>query len=137
MTIFIWDENFVTVKTIDDFDSLLWTERYNGAGDFELYTSATPELIEFCKIGYHIHIVESSYLMIIENTEIDSGEEGANLIVKGRSLESMLDRRIIWKQTNLKGKFQAGIKKLVNQNVISPSIAARKFPNFIFVFPFE
>lgn len=71
--------------------------------------------------------------MIIDERIINSDiESGYTLMIRGRSLEFILDRRIIWVQTNLNGNFQNSIQKLLNENVISPIIADRKISNFIF-----
>ena len=71
--------------------------------------------------------------MIIEKLLINSDIENGNTItVSGRSLESLLERRIVWNRTTLSGNLQKGIKKLLNENVISPSDSNRKIDNFIF-----
>lgn len=71
--------------------------------------------------------------MIIEKIQITSDvEDGNHVTVTGRSLESILDRRIVWGQKTISGNLQNGIKTLLNENVISPSDSNRKIPNFIF-----
>ena len=72
-------------------------------------------------------------MMIVEKIQITSDtEDGNHVTVTGRSLESILDRRIVWGQKLLSGNLQNGIKTLLNENVISPSDSNRKIPNFIF-----
>ena len=71
--------------------------------------------------------------MVIESLTIDTdSEQGDHLTVSGRSLESILDRRVIWNYTELSGNLQNGIEKLLNENVINPSVADRKIANLIF-----
>jgi hypothetical protein len=71
--------------------------------------------------------------MIIEDPQIECDvEEGNHLIVTGRSLESILARRIVWDTTVLTGNFQDGILKLLTENVITPTITDRAISNFIF-----
>jgi hypothetical protein len=73
--------------------------------------------------------------MIIESISIDSeSEEGTDVIISGRSLESLLTRRIVWNQKSFTDEYnlQNAVKMLLNENVISPQIAARQIPNFIF-----
>ena len=71
--------------------------------------------------------------MIIEDLAVDSDtEDGDHLIVTGRSLESILERRIIWGQKVLTGNLQDAIETLLNESIISPSITERKIDNFIF-----
>ncbi len=72
--------------------------------------------------------------MIIEGAEIQSSaEDGNSILVTGRSLESMLTRRIVWETTDLDGSLQDGVKKLLEDAIIKPTIAARKIENFVFV----
>ena len=71
--------------------------------------------------------------MIIEKLRITSdAEDGNHITVTGRSLESILDRRIVWGQKTISGNLQNGIRTLLNENVISPSDSSRKISNFIF-----
>lgn len=133
MEVWILNENFQSIIDLDVYESLIWTERYNGAGDFEIYTPVDTELLKNIRQNYYVWLEESDQTMIIEEIQVETDvESGNHLIISGRSLESILDRRIIWKQTNLNGNLQNGIKKLITENAISPSIAERKIPNLIF-----
>lgn len=133
MNILVLDENLASVAIIDSFESLIWTDRYYEAGDFELYTAASVRLLQILKPDYYLWIKESEHMMIIEGVEISSNpEEGNKLIVTGRSLESILDRRIILGQTNVDDTLQNGIKKILKMNIINPIDETRKINNFIF-----
>lgn len=131
--ILVLNPNLETIKIIDTIKSLIWTDRYYGAGDFEIYTPVNLELMSFLQQDHYLWRKGSEHLMIIESIEIECDlEEGDHLIVTGRSLESILDRRIVWEQTILTGNFQDAIQTLLNENVISPAIEDRKISNFIF-----
>ena len=133
MAALIMDKDFKALVVIDDYESFIWTDRYDQYGDFELYGPASAAFFEHTKDGYYIWSDKSEHVMIIEKNEIKSDvESGTHVTVTGRSLESLLDRRIIWKQTTLTGNLQNGIKKLLNANVISPSDKNRQIPNFVF-----
>lgn len=137
MEAYILNKNFEIVSLLDSYTSFIWTDRYYGAGDFEVYIPASVENINRFKIGYYLWNRDSEHMMIIEDRKITSDiETGNNLTVTGRSLESLLDRRIIWNQTVIKESsdqsFQNGIKKILNQNVISPSLEKRRIDNFKF-----
>ncbi len=133
MDILVLNTNLEAVAAVDTFESLLWTDRYCGNGEFEIYTLATNELITWLREDYYLWLKESNHQMIIEGIQIKSDSElGNRLVVTGRSLESLLDRRIIWGQTVLTGNLQDGIEKLLNENVISPVISDRTIDNFIF-----
>ena len=134
MEFLILDENLNASSVLDTYESILWTDRYNKCGDFEIYTSMSYTILNQIKQDYYIWTRDSEHVMIVEDIQITSdSEDGSNLIVVGRSLESILDRRIIWKQTVLSGNFQNGVKKLLDENVISPTDTNRKINNFIFV----
>lgn len=129
----VLNPNFETIKNIDTLKSLIWTDRYYGAGDFEIYTPVNLELMSFLQQDYYLWRKGSEHLMLIESMEIECDiEEGDHLIVTGKSLEFILDRRIVWEQTILTGNFQNAVQTLLNENVISPAIEDRKISNFIF-----
>ena len=134
MELVILNTSFEVVDVIDVFESLIWTERYNKYGDFELYMPYKSEILNYVKHNYYACTQESEHMMIIENKEIKTETEtGGHITVSGRSLESILDRRIIWNKTILSGNFQNGIKRLLIENIISPEIADRKIKNFKFI----
>lgn len=133
MNAYIMDTNFKVLCVVDDYESFIWSDRYCAYGDFEIYAPAKAAFYEFIQKEYYIWCSESEHLMIIEKVEINTDiEDGNHLTVSGRSLESILDRRIVWTQTILDGNFQNGIKKLLTDNIISPANTARKIDNFIF-----
>lgn len=131
MELLVLDESFEPFSIIDTYNSLIWTDRYNECGDFELFTAMSMDLLNVIKQDYYIRRPDSDHVMIIEKIEIDTDvEDGNTITITGRSLESLLDRRIVWNETSLSGSFQDGIEKLLNENVISPSNESRKIPNF-------
>lgn len=133
MELLIMDENFAGVSTLDIFESLIWTDRYYAYGDFEIYMPCSEKMLSTLKQDMYLYLRESEHIMIIEDIQIDTDvEDGAHLTVTGRSLESILDRRVIWNLTTLSGGLQAGIKQLLNENAIAPSDPARVIPNLIF-----
>ena len=133
MEFLVLNTKFETVAILDVFESFIWTDRYSKCGDFEIYTSSDRQIIETLKEDFYIWTEDSEHVMIIENRKIITDvEEGNKFLVSGRSLESILDRRIIWNQILLDGDFQTQIKRLLTENVINPSDSNRKISNFIF-----
>lgn len=134
MELFVLNANFESIAVIDTYESMIWTDRYNAYGDFEIYFAMDESLLEYIKEDYYLWLKESDHSMIIEDIKIDADtEEGNRLIVTGRSLESILERRIIWGQRIFSGNLQNAIQTMLNENIISPSVADRKIANFIFV----
>lgn len=133
MNLFVLNQNLDAIAVVDSYKSFLWTERYYEQGDFEIYTLMREGVLDYIKQDYYLQRGDSDRLMIIEKIQIATDvEEGNTLTVSGRSLESILDRRIVWGQKTITGNLQSGIQTLLNENIISPTKETRKISNFIF-----
>jgi len=133
MELLVLNTDFQSIAVIDTYESLIWTDRYNEYGDFEIYFAMDTGLLEYLKEDNYLWLKDSEHCMIIEDIKIDADTEDSNhLIVTGRSLESILERRIIWGQRIFNGDLQSAIQTMLNENIISPSITDRKISNFIF-----
>lgn len=145
MQLFVLDKSFEVVSLCDTFSSLIWTERYSGYGDFELYLPASIENINMFPRGFYLSLIEPPVydkngkkievrndVMIVEKTELSTDlEEGDRLVVSGRSLESLLLRRVIPKKVKYESiDPREIIKTILNENIIEPSEPARKIHNF-------
>lgn len=125
---------FSIVHSLDVYESLIWTDRYNSFGDFELVLPTTDELLLYLASTAYMRVEESEHLMVLEDVELSTdAEEGDRLVVTGRSLESILDRRIVWEPTILQGYLHDELKQLLEDNAISPSDNARDIPGLTFV----
>lgn len=133
MELLVLNTSFQSIGIVDSFDSLLWTDRYFKCGDFEIYTAVDTTLLNLLREDCYLWLKESDRVMIVEGRQIKADiEDGNHLIVTGRSLESILERRIVWAQTVLSGSFQDAIQRLLNENIISPTDTSRQIPNFVF-----
>lgn len=133
MDIHVLNENFETIAVIDQYESLLWTDRYSSPGDFEIYTPVSELMLTYPKVNNYLRYGETEHLMIIEDITIESNvEEGNHIKIVGRSLESILDRRAIVSEVNLSGNLQNGVKSLIVSNIINPSDSNRRIANFRF-----
>lgn len=131
---FILDTAYQAVAVLDTFQSRIWTDRYNAYGDFEVYIPAIMPVCSFLKEGYYLYSPDlSDRMMIIEDIQLKCDpEDGDFYTVTGRSLESILARRVVWGYREITGNLQDGVKALLNENVINPTKITRKIPNFQF-----
>lgn len=133
MNIMVLNENFENIYILDSYKSLIWTERYNEAGDFELYTELTGEVLQYVTKGCYLSIKDSDRIMIVSEISITSDlDTGRFIQITGYSLEKILDRRIVWEMRSLNTNLQNAIKTLINENFISPKDSARKISNMVF-----
>ncbi len=132
MDLYILNKALETIGIIDVYTSLIWNKKYFECGDFELYLPVTSETIDLLSRDNYIIRDDDDAVMIIQNIEITTDAENGNyLLVSGSSLESILKRRIIWKQTTLNTTIESAIRTLVYENAISPEITERAIPNLI------
>ena len=113
MELLVLNTDFESVAVIDTYESMIWTDRYNAYGDFEIFFAMDTQLLQYLKEDYYLWLKDSEHCMIIEDIKINADtEEGNHLIITGRSLESILERRIIWGQRIFNGNLQKGIPGL-------------------------
>ena len=125
------DKNRQQIGYVDNFTSLVWADRYNQLGDFTLDVSPTYENLNLFQEDYYVRLADGDIRrpMVIEKLTIANDiEKGPTLTVKGSSLEHILERRIVWGLCSIEGDFQNGIKKVLNENAISPTDKTRKLP---------
>lgn len=121
MNLIIMNQNFEKTYVLDSYESLLWVDKFYEAGTFEIYTPFAQEILDFVKADYYIQSEFSDHTMIVEDISISSDiENGSKIKIIGRDISSILDRRIIWKRTNIDGNLQDGIIKMLEDNVIFP-----------------
>lgn len=132
----VLNTDFEIIGVVDTYESFIWTDRWNTYGDFELYTSFDYNLLQLCQQDYYIQIDDSEHTMIIEGVQVETDSEtGIHLRITGRSLESILDRRIVWKQTtvNANTKFETAIKNIIDKSFgtsgVAPDPGANKVAN--------
>lgn len=132
MNIEVLDQNFDLIAVISEYESFIWTDRYNKPGDFEIYSPISAENLQYLVRDNYIRLDTSEHLMIIEDIVYQSSAEGKHVQIVGRSLESILDRRIVWGKMDLEGNLQQEIQKLFDANIINASIVERRINNFVF-----
>ena len=126
----ILDNSYQRIAEIDDYISFIWTTRYYAPGDFELCVDISR--LEYIKIGYYVSQKDNSYPCIIEKIEIKRTEEGQEMIIaSGRSLESILERRVIANQQQITGDVIYSISTLLSYNVGPMAGANRQISNLI------
>lgn len=82
-------------KNIELYDSLIWTERFNTVGDFQITTGNIDEFMAKLPEGTMLTLAESNVAMVVEQHLIERKKNTpAKLTIKGRAFESILDRRV-------------------------------------------
>lgn len=82
-------------RLIENYDSLLWTERFNSTGDFQLVTGDVSTFMSLLPEGTLLSLRESNAVMIVETHKIERKKnQTTKLTITGRSFDSVLERRV-------------------------------------------
>lgn len=131
MEAYVLDQNFNTIGVVNSYSSLIWSERYFKAGEFELKTAIGSSCDKLTATDNYISVDDSDHIMIIEEVEsVSDDDEGFYLLKTGRSLESILERRIVWQQTILDTDLEDAIYTLLYNNFMDGAATERQIPNF-------
>lgn len=94
MDLYVLDASLRRTELVDDFESLIWTERYADVGDFQLSIYAERSSRALLTVGTRLAIQSSNRVMTIETIEDKVDSNGiAILAISGRSIEASLDDR--------------------------------------------
>ena len=121
--IYVLNTDFQVVGVVDAYESFIWTDRFYSYGDFELYTAFDSRILDICQQDYYLWIKQSEHMMIIEGIEIESDADNGNkLRITGRSLESIIDRRIVWQQMTIAANttLQDAVKRFLDDGFLVP-----------------
>ena len=133
MDLYILDSGFRQKAYVENYDSAIWSLRYSEYGDFEIHTVYGSPLVDKMFAGEYVLDKQSRTGMFIEDVEINTDTDSLpKIIFKGRSLESILERRIIWGRKKLYGKLQTIVSNLLTESIINPTNSDRRISNFVF-----
>lgn len=129
------DKLSITLEAIcDSFSSLLWDVEYYSCGAFEVYIAASPQNIEIFQTGRIVgRDDDKEHFGLIESVEIQTdAEDGDYLIVRGRFLMCLLERRIIYPTVNFtkETSYSDIIKSVVLFNAVVSGV--RRIPGLSF-----
>ena len=138
MNFYIYNEDLELIGVIEDHVSLVWSDRYDEIGDFELVIGYDFDIFKILKKDLFCSTDYSKHWGIIEKIEMGSDDDGNRQItVSGRMTETILERRIIVNKIDFgvreEGEYlQYAVKTILDDNVIEPNDSNRRINNFIF-----
>lgn len=128
--IIVLDRDLNRIGMIDNYESIIWANRYIDIGDCELYLPATTTALSLLQKGYYLARDDDDMVCRIESIEIDTDvETGNHLIVTGYDAKKIIDQRVVWSQMNIDGLVEDEIRTLVQKSVCAPNLYARQIKN--------
>ena len=127
MELKIFNKNIDFIGIVDTFTSFRYNHKFYDIGQCELHIPFSLEALEVLDIDNFIY-VNSKNSFIIHTRQINLNKDGSEYIqVIGKSLLSVLDRRIIYKQIIEKNNNVNNLTtRILNENVILPTDINRK-----------
>jgi hypothetical protein len=127
------DAQITPVVVIEEPVSLIWVTRFNTPGEFELYVPATTELFSLIKTNMGKLIVtrsDKTDIMYIEYIKlIESEETGDYLIIKGRTIDCIMEKRVIGYPTTFNNiAYHTMILQLIRENLSAPTVVTTDYP---------
>lgn len=129
MEVYVLNKSHFRIAVIDSFKSLIWTQRYYTAGDFELYMPADDSILPFIKQGFYLQREDDESIMVIERLRVKTdAENGDYFIISGRSLESIMIWRVLRQTFTLDstGSLNDAVSAIVDECFAE----GRQYPNF-------
>jgi hypothetical protein len=110
---------------IDTAESVIWVRRYDTPGEFELYFAADKDIFGIIKahIGHLIVTREDRQdVMYVEYAKLTESEEnGDRVLLKGRSIDCVMGRRVIGYPTYIvHTPLAVAIGQLIRENMTDP-----------------
>ena len=131
----VYDLNLNRKGYIENFYSLIWSRNYYESGKFELHcplTSDNMDLLQEDRIIAKDNTVESG---IIENIEYQ--DYSKKIIVKGRFLSSLLERRLIKSTFSFNGLTEVAMHNLVDYVTPIPNLHNSNLEGFDNIVTFQ
>ena len=120
---------FDNIGEVNQLNSLIWPDKFNGHASFELWAPITDENSEYFTKGNVLWCGgdNAAIVEIVKSSIDDKGAKTYN--VKGRTLEMLMTTRIIWGSYNAINKqASTAMYEIVNKNCVNPSDTKRKIP---------
>lgn len=113
--IYVYNRDVELLGIIDFFQSLRWRRKYYESGEFELHIPLDSRNFKYMIKDNLIIREDSIEVGIVESFTInDSGDNGVEIVLFGRFLSSILERRIIKNKIIHNGKILLGERKILN-----------------------
>lgn len=100
MDVFKLNSTFYPVDTVKlnlDSDTLIWTERYQQNGEFQIVVKDDIRILTALPVGSLISHTETLQVMIVEDHAIKrNSDKTLEVAVTGRSFEAFTENRVTW-----------------------------------------
>lgn len=94
--------------------SVVWIRKYFETGEFEIHVPITDDNVHLYKLGNIVWLQGAVEAGVIEDLKYEETSQLNAITVKGRFLESYMDRRIIHPTVNFTGRTEVAMRQLLD-----------------------
>lgn len=130
MELYVYNSEMVLQGIVEKIASLIWTRRYWTCGEFKLlvpYTEAHVRLLVKNNLIMKRGDTEAAEIRYVNINKNSQGLE--EIEVQGKFLVSWIGKRIVKKQIITTDTTQNILYRIVNENIVNPTDAARAIQN--------
>lgn len=117
--VLVYNDDWELQAVVDNYESLVWTDKAKECGDFELYMYYDPDLWKIITLGTFLRIQDSEHTMMVNKRDLkDTFEDAPRMIFTGKSMEYVTSRRVVYKQIDVTETPGDIVNKLLDENCI-------------------
>lgn len=120
MEVRIYSQDLKFLGISESATSVIWTRRYYDVGNFEIHTPVTEGNVNLYRLNNIVWILGAKEAGVIESIQFVQNAKTYEMTIKGRFLESYLDRRLIHPTFNFSGKTEVAMRNLAAS--VTPAI---------------
>lgn len=95
MDLYILDDQLRRIEMVDIYESLIWTDRYKDAGDFQLTIRSDRNTRRLFTPNKRLSVSKSPHVQVVDTVEHTIDADGVDVLkVTGQSLEAWMNGRI-------------------------------------------
>ena len=130
MELRIYDLDLNRIGVVENFNSLIWTRKYFESGTFEMHAPLTESNINLLVNERLIVKDDSVEVGIIESVEYMDLTKNKEIVIKGRFLSSLLERRLIKSTFSFNGLVESAMKSLIESVTPIPNLSVGALNGF-------
>lgn len=134
MEVRVYNPELLLIGIVENFSSLLWNRKYSDVGNFELHVPLTQLSMKYFQRGNVVSFDGAKEAGVVESLRAEQTNKKNELTVKGRFLESYLDRRLVHGDEkpayNFSGLVEIGMRTIIERVVPIPLLELGEIKGF-------
>ena len=127
MEIYVIDRNVNILGIIASYDAIVWTTKLSEPGYFKASFLFTAEMNRILQLGNLLYKTDEKEPAIIRRRYLKLNKYGEETIeIQGYMASRFLNQRIIWSRLIMQGTSEDIMRKMVQDQIISPEMEERR-----------